>query len=80
MQPDYHPILPRFRSRCGNALQLLALAGMVFQPLALQSTWVDTDSDSTWDAWQDPSTSATTSLVDLDAQSSDIDSDNATNE
>lgn len=80
MQPDYHPILPRFRSRFGNVLQLLALAGMVFQPLALQSTWVDTDSDSTWDAWQDPSTSATTSLVDLDAQSSDIDGDNATNE
>ncbi len=80
MQPDYRPILPRFRSRCGNVLQLLALAGMVFQPLALQSSWVDTDFDSTWDAWQDPSTSATTSLVDLDVQSSDIDGDNATNE
>ncbi|MDZ4289869.1 MAG: hypothetical protein U0984_18030, partial [Prosthecobacter sp.] len=54
------------------------IASLVLMPFPqVYSEWVDTDSDSTVDSWNDGST--THSLASLDATSQDIDTDNAYN-
>lgn len=77
MSSLYTPVLPRFRSRWACALQSLALICLLLQPLTLSSSWVDTDSDTMVDSWDDGATLY--SLAQLDALSTDIDGDNATN-
>ncbi|MCA1963407.1 MAG: hypothetical protein LDL31_05635, partial [Prosthecobacter sp.] len=77
---DYQPILPRFCGPWAAALQFLACFSLIFHPLPLSSTWVDTDADGILDSWQPNHSGPIFTLLDLDAQSTDIDGDNATNE
>jgi hypothetical protein len=57
----------------------LLIAQLALLPMASYPQWSDSDSDGNSDTWTDLSSGTTYSLTDLDAISTDIDGDNATN-
>lgn len=80
-----HPVrscfLNRWRHPFGQWLQIVAVLSMsLLPPTNGGAYWTDTDSDTYNDTWTDPTTSTSTTLVDMNAVNADADSDGASND